>query len=149
MDSLSLIFSPNDSLLLNQTITEIKTRLQRQNIKDFWIGFHFLHSEFSFLNWWLEPPHFKVILIFFSASAMILLFPLSSVLVLWPLDFFLLASSTSLHFFLAAAFTKKSSASYKTYRNYMKIYVFINKSAWAVPEVRLGETRSKFLWEQS
>ena len=25
----------------------------------------------------------------------------------------------------------------------------INKSAWAVPEVRLGETRSKFLWEQS
>ena len=33
MDSLSLILSPNDSLLLNQTITEIETRLQRQNIK--------------------------------------------------------------------------------------------------------------------
>ena len=33
MDSLSLILSPNDSLLLNQTISEIKTRLQRQNIK--------------------------------------------------------------------------------------------------------------------
>ena len=33
MDSLSLILNPNDSLLLNQTITEIKTRLQRQNIK--------------------------------------------------------------------------------------------------------------------
>ena len=33
MDSLSLILSPSDSLLLNQTINEIKTRLERQNIK--------------------------------------------------------------------------------------------------------------------
>ena len=33
MDSLSLILSPSDSLLLNQTINEIRTRLERQNIK--------------------------------------------------------------------------------------------------------------------
>ena len=33
MDSLSLTLSPSDSLLLNQTINEIKTRLERQNIK--------------------------------------------------------------------------------------------------------------------
>ena len=33
MDSLSLILSPSDSLLLNQTINEIKTRLERKNIK--------------------------------------------------------------------------------------------------------------------
>ena len=33
MDSLSLVLSPSDSLLLNQTINEIQSRLQRQNIK--------------------------------------------------------------------------------------------------------------------
>ena len=33
MDSLSLNLSPSDHLLLQQTITELKTRLQRQNIK--------------------------------------------------------------------------------------------------------------------
>ena len=33
MDKLSIDLSPSDSLLLNQTITEIRTRLQRQHIR--------------------------------------------------------------------------------------------------------------------